>query len=165
MHPLFVFFSLTTGLVNAAEPFTLDQVMSTPFASSLIANPASASVAWIINSRGRRNIWIAEAPDWKGRQITQFNEDDGQEIAELSWTPDGKALLFARGGDFEMGRENPNPTVELHRPEQAVWIVDANGGAAKRLAEGHAPCMSAASDAIWFLRKGQVFSMNPMVPA
>jgi dipeptidyl aminopeptidase/acylaminoacyl peptidase len=156
----FAFLCSTTVLANAAEPFTLDQVMSTPFASSLIANPAKASVAWIVNSRGRRNIWIAEAPDWKGRQITQFNEDDGQEIAELSWTPDGKAILFARGGDFEMGRENPNPTVELHRPEQAVWIVDANGGPAKRLAEGHAPCMSAAGTAIWFLRKGQVFSMK-----
>src|SRR5579875_2530436 len=97
---------LTISACAFAAPVTLQQVMQTPFASELSVSPVGARIAWVVNSEGRRNVWTAAAPDWKGRQITNFNEDDGQEIQELAWLPDGKGLLFARGGDFEMGREN-----------------------------------------------------------
>lgn len=143
-----------------AAPFTLQQVMKTPFASELSVAPAGARVAWVVNSEGRRNIWTAAAPDWKGRQITQFNEDDGQEIQELAWLPDG-SLLFARGGDFEMGRENPNPAVALHRPDQDVWLVRLDTGAVKKLTPGHAPSVPSSGSRVWFLRKGQIYSMKP----
>src|SRR5882672_7897444 len=83
--------------------FTIGQVMSAPFASAPLAAPNGARVAWLENEEGKRNIWVAEGPGWKGRKITNFNHDDGQEIAELAWAPDGSYLLFARGGDFENG--------------------------------------------------------------
>ena len=102
---------LTDKLLCAPNSFTIDQVMSAPFASSPVASPKGAKVAWLLDEQGRRNIWVAGAPDWKGRKLTSFNDDDGQEIAELSWAPDGSFLLFARGGDFEMGPNTPNPAV------------------------------------------------------
>jgi dipeptidyl aminopeptidase/acylaminoacyl peptidase len=145
----------------AAPSFTLEQVMKAPFASLLTCSPKEGHVAWVVNSEGHRNIWIATAPDWKGHQLTQFNEDDGQEIDELTWMPDGSALLFARGGDFETGRDNPNPAVALHRPEQDIWLARINSGETKKLAEGHAPSVPPSADRIWFLRKSQVFSMLP----
>ncbi len=63
-------------------------------------------------NKAGRNVWVASAPDWKGRKVTSFNDDDGQEIAELSWAPQADYLLFTRGGDFEMGRDNPNPSYQ-----------------------------------------------------
>ncbi len=83
--------------------------MSAPFASSAIPAPAGAVVAWVLNEQGRRNVWVASAPDWNARKITNFDVDDGQEIGEISWSPDGKYLLFTHGGDFEMDRSNPDP--------------------------------------------------------
>jgi dipeptidyl aminopeptidase/acylaminoacyl peptidase len=146
--------------------FTIGQVMSAPFASAPLAAPSGARVAWLENEEGKRNIWVAEGPGWKGRKITNFNRDDGQEIAELAWAPDGSYLLFARGGDFENGGDNPNPDWSPTKPEQEIWYValgQAEGGQpeAKRLTEGHAPVISPRGDTVAFLRAGQIFLMKP----
>ncbi len=163
----FLFFLLgalsfaATHATEPAVPFTIDQVMSAPFASSPIASPAGAKVAWLMDERGQRNIWVASAPDWKGHKVTSFNEDDGQEIADLAWAPDGSYLLFTRGGDFEMGRDNPNPALSPQKPEQAIWAAAMDGSPAKKLAEGHAPAISPKGDIVAFLRPNQMFVMKP----
>ena len=151
-------------MIAMAEPaspsFSIDQVMSSPFASAPIAAPQGATVAWLINEAGRRNIWVAEAPVWQGRRLTNFNEDDGQEIAELAWAPDGKTLYFARGGDFETGRDNPNPAALPEKPGQSVWMVTLDGSTAKKLTEGHAPAVCPDDRSLAFLRNGQIFTMT-----
>lgn len=144
-----------------ATPFTIEQVMSAPFASDLIAAPAGDKVVWLLNEQGRRNLWEAAAPNWKAHKLTNFDEDDGQEIADVCWSKDGSYLLFARGGDFESGRENPNPGWATARPDQSIWRVDLDGTPAKKLTEGHAPAISTDGDAVAFLRAGQIFLMKP----
>ena len=42
-----------------AKSFTLEQVMSAPFPSELTAAPGGGKVAWVLNERGARNVWIA----------------------------------------------------------------------------------------------------------
>src|SRR5215831_2969779 len=56
-----------------AAQFTLDQVMSAPFPSDLVAGPG-ARLAWVTNSKGARNVWLAEPPDYNGRQLTTYTE-------------------------------------------------------------------------------------------
>ena len=146
---------------TAAGPFTIDQVMSAPFASSIVAAPTGARVAWLLNENGRRNIWVAAGPDWKGRRVTAFSLDDGQEIDEVTWAHDGSFLLFTRGGDFEMGRENPNPSVMLTKPDQSIWSVALDGTPAKKLTEGHGAAISPKQDMVAFLRAGQIWTMKP----
>src|SRR5258708_7135517 len=84
---------------NAAprENVTLDQLLSSPFPTSLVAAPVGGKVAWVLNDRGRRNVWIAEPPDYKARQLTSYAEDDGQELTGLAWTPDGSQVCYVRG--------------------------------------------------------------------
>lgn len=135
--------------------------MSAPFASLLTASPNGAKVAWLLNERGERNIWVASAPDWKGRKVTAFKQDDGQDIDDLAWTPDGSYLLFARGGDFENGQDNPNPALSPAKPEQAIWLIGMDGSPARQLTEGRAPAVSPKGDVVAFVRGGQIFSMTP----
>jgi hypothetical protein len=59
------------------QQFTLDQVMSAPFPSDPVAAPNGGRLAWVLNAKGARNIWVAEAPGYKARQITSYAEDDG----------------------------------------------------------------------------------------
>ncbi len=145
----------------ASASFTIDQVMSAPFATSPLAAPVGARVAWLLNERGQRNVWVASAPDWKGQRITNFTRDDGQEIAELAWAPDGTYLLFTRGGDFETGGDNPNPDLSPEKPEQAIWSVAMDGSPAKKLTDGHSAVISPKGDMVAFLRAGQIFVMKP----
>jgi dipeptidyl aminopeptidase/acylaminoacyl peptidase len=155
------FLSVAAAAYAASGSFTIDQVLSAPFASNLIAAPNGKAVAWLLNERGARNIWIAAAPDWKGRKLTAFNQDDGQDIDDLAWAPDASYLLFARGGDFENAEDNPNPGLSPAKPDQSVWLANLDGSTAKKLTDGHAPAISPKGDLVAFLRGGQILTMSP----
>src|SRR5262249_49310137 len=79
--------------------FTLEQVLSSPFPYNLVAAPGAERIAWVFNAQGKRNVWGAEGPDFKPRRLTQYNEDDGQELTDLSFTRDGKWVVYVRGCD------------------------------------------------------------------
>lgn len=144
--------------VAAAEKgFTLEQVMSSPFPSDLKAAPAGGSVAWVFDQKGVRNVWVATPREYKGRAVTSFTEDDGQAIYELQWTPDGRQLVYVRGGDEEGGGENPNPKSVAKGVKQEIWIVPAEKGPPRLLGEGRGPKVSPKGDRMIFLRQGQIW--------
>ena len=99
-------FFVGISLLSAAAPvafaqqhFTLDQVMGAPFSSDLVAARRGSSVAWIVNQRGARNVWVSSGPSWQARQVTSYRDDDGQEIESLRFTPDGRSVVFVVNGD------------------------------------------------------------------
>ena len=115
-------------------PFTLDQVMSAPFPTGLVAAQRTPRVAWVMNARGARNVWVAEAPEYQGRALTTFAEDDGEEIAGLAFTADAQSVVFVRGGEPNRAGEIPNPRSRTEPRERAVHVVTL-AGATRRLAE------------------------------
>jgi dipeptidyl aminopeptidase/acylaminoacyl peptidase len=140
-----------------AATFTLEQVLSAPFPSELVAAPDGGKVAWLLNERGARNVWIASAPDWKGARLTAYKDDDGVDIGQLRWTPDGQSVVYVRGGDLEfLGRPDPNPSADTGGTEQAIWIASP-GGAPRKIADGHSPAVSPKADRVAYLRGGQIW--------
>jgi dipeptidyl aminopeptidase/acylaminoacyl peptidase len=158
---LCLFAALAIHLNAAPAAFTISQVLSAPFAGAPLASPTGAKVAWLENEQGKRNIFVAAAPSWKAQKITNFTIDDGQEIAALSWAHDGAYLVFARGGDFENGGDNPNPALSTATPEQEIWFAAADGSLLKKLTTGNSPAVSPAGRLIAFLRAGQIFTISP----
>ncbi len=162
MRTLFSILAFVAPAFAAASgPFTIDQVMSAPFASAPVASPSGGKVAWLENEQGRRNVYVAAAPDWKAIKITNFSQDDGQEIGELAWAHDGSYVVFVRGGDLENGGDNPNPDMNPTTPEQEIWYANADGSGLKKLTTGRAPAVSPLGGLIAFLRGGQIFTMLP----
>jgi dipeptidyl aminopeptidase/acylaminoacyl peptidase len=153
-------FACSLAFSAAPTRFSLEQVMSAPFPSHLTAAPKGGAVAWVLNQHGARNLWAASAPTYSGRQLTNYHDDDGQQIAELTWTPDGRSIIFVRGGDFETGRDNPNPASLPQGVEQAIWIVPAAGGAPRKITEGNQPAISPTGGRIAFLRKDGIWSVG-----
>src|SRR5215470_2098822 len=94
-------FFLSVLIPASASHFTLEQVLGGPFPTGLTAAAKGGAVAWVLDQKGARNIWVAEAPAYQGRKLTNYPADDGQEIAQLAWTPDGRSIVYVRGGDFE----------------------------------------------------------------
>jgi dipeptidyl aminopeptidase/acylaminoacyl peptidase len=144
----------------AAQSFTLEQVMSAPFPELITAAPEGGAVAWVFNQRGARNIYVALPPDYQARKLTPYNLDDGQEIDQLQWTPNGRSVVYVRGGDFEMGRAYPNPRSYPQGVEQDVWIISLKGGAPRRLAEGHSPVVSPRGGTVAYIFKDQIWSVK-----
>src|ERR1700720_642110 len=46
----------------AQKPFTLEQILSAPFADNLTAAKNVNRIAWTLDEEGKRNIWVAEGP-------------------------------------------------------------------------------------------------------
>ena len=127
---------------QAAPAVTLEQLLSTPFPTSLVAAPRGGAVAWVLNERGARNIWVATAPAYAGKRLTSYTADDGQEISALTWEPDGASLVFVRGGARNRAGESPNPAQDVRGTESALFRVALSGGAPVRLGGGFAPSLS-----------------------
>ncbi|HEY9140446.1 MAG TPA: S9 family peptidase, partial [Bryobacteraceae bacterium] len=113
---------LLAGCAAAQPPFTLDRVLSAAFPSELTASPTGGKFAWVENARGVRNIWVAEAPRYQARQITDYTQDDGYELSGLVWTPDGEAIAYARLDGTNRAGEYPNPALNPKGTEQDVWL-------------------------------------------
>jgi dipeptidyl aminopeptidase/acylaminoacyl peptidase len=151
----------------AAQEVTLEGLLSAPFPSVIVAAPTGGHVAWVQNARGSRNVWVASAPDFTARQLTSYTGDDGQDIATLAWSPDGKTVVYVRGGGPNRQNEIPNPALTPEAAEQAIWAVDVSGpggtesrGAAPRkLATGSAPAVSPSGQVV-FISRGQVWSTD-----
>ncbi len=133
---------------------TLEQILSAPFPSELLAAPVGGGLAWVQNARGVRNIWVAGPPDYRGRQLTRYDKDDGQAIGGLEWTPDARTLVYVRGSG---GREIPNPTSDPAGAEQAVWRMALEGGEPVKIGTGSGAMVSPKGDRVAFTRGGQIW--------
>jgi len=128
-------FAFLTYLPCASANFTLEQVMSSPFPSNLVAAKHSGRVAWVFNTKGIRNLWIADPPSFAARQVTHYSEDDGVPIASLRITPDGRTLVYVRGSETNETGRVADPTNGVSARKQQVWAVDADSGSPRLLGE------------------------------
>src|SRR5262245_1483131 len=144
------------SLARQDSGFTLEQILSSPFPSNLVAAPAGDRIAWVFDAQGKRNVWVAEGPDFKARQLTQYNEDTGQEITDLSFTRDGKWLVYVRGGNPNSAGDVPNPTSDPSGAAQAIYAASWDAGRVIRLADGDSPFVSPADNRIVFSREDQI---------
>jgi len=152
----------SSGSGETAQTFTIQQALSAPFPTDLTAAPAKNRIAWVFNAQGRRNIWVAEPAEngksFRARQITNYSEDDGQDVGELAWAPDGESIAYVRGGDLEFSEKPyPNPAEITSGVEQDVWVVPANGGEPRKIGEGHSPTISPKGDVLAYVFKGQIW--------
>ena len=151
---LAVLFAVCTA--QAHDRFTLEQILSAPFPADLTASKTGGRIAWTLNDQGKRNVWVAEGPDFKARRLTAYLEDDGQELSSLSFSADGNALIYVRGGSKNSTGQFPNPTSNPAGVETAVWTLSWSGGDPKKIDAGHDPKIS-ASGMIAYGRDGQLW--------
>jgi dipeptidyl aminopeptidase/acylaminoacyl peptidase len=148
--------SSATRPAAAAKALTVDAVLGSPFPSEISAAPKGGAIAWVVNKRGARNVWVAEPPAYQGRQLTKYEADDGQELGQLTWSSDGRTLVYVRGGSPNRSGENPNPTSSLAATEQALWRIALSGGEPVRIAAGSSPVASPTKDVVAFTQRGQI---------
>ena len=151
---------LATLLQNNGKPFTLEQVLSSPFPSELVSARTGSRIAWVFKANGRRNIWVAEGPNFKGRQLTQFSDDDGQDLTQLTFTHDGRWVIFVRGGNENQSGEIPNPTSDPRGTRQTIFASSFDDGRIRQLAGGRDPLPSPAGDQIIFSKEGQIWVVS-----
>lgn len=148
--------------ISAQQSFTLQQVLSAPFLSDLVAAKHANRIAWTSNEAGIRNIWVAEGPDFKARQLTAYTEDDGAELSDLTFSDDGNNIVFVRGTGKDSAGDYANPTSNPEGVEQEVWVIAWTSGAPVKIDAGNSPVFSAAGQ-IAYRRDGELW-MSSLKP-
>jgi dipeptidyl aminopeptidase/acylaminoacyl peptidase len=152
-----------TAQARTPGAFTIEQITSAPSPSELVAAPSGRAVAWIFNDKGRRNVWVAEGPDLRARPLTSFGEDDGQSIADLAFTADARAVVFARGnGDGSRG-EPLNPTSEVAGATRAIWVAPLAAGGPRQIGAGQSPEVSPRGDQVAFIHDNEVWTARARI--
>jgi Tol biopolymer transport system component len=158
-------FAITFVLVSSLSAFaqqaafSLEQVTSYPFPNELTTG-GEDHVAWAVNASGLRNIYVAEGPDFEARQLTNYSQDDGQELSSVALSPDGNWVVYIRGGDFGSNwddEEIVNPTSMPFPPKVQMWSIAFDGGEPIPLGEGISPTISPDSKTVAFVRDGQLW--------
>jgi len=132
--PAFIVLIVSACAVHAAS-FTIEQVLSSPFPSELVAAEHASRIAWVFNSKGARNVWIADGPNFSAKQATHYTADDGTPIASLRITPDGRTVVFVRGSETNEAGRVAAPTNDLSPRKQMVFAMDVDGDAPHALGE------------------------------
>jgi dipeptidyl aminopeptidase/acylaminoacyl peptidase len=147
---------MVVGTARAQQAFTLEQVLSAPFPSDLIAAKSAPRIAWLLDEQGKRNIYVAEAPDFKARRLTSYSEEDGQELSALQFSADGNTIVYTRGGGKNHAGQSPNPTSNPAGAEQAVFQISWQGGDSQKVDAGHSARVS-SKGVCSYARDGQLW--------
>ncbi len=154
--------TLSVVTVDAqAAPFTMEQVLHYPYATELASAEHADRIGWVRDVAGARNLWVADGPAFRPRRVTNYLDDDGQEITQITFSPDGTHLVYVRGGDHDAnwpaeGNLAPDPDSSPEQQKVTIWAASPSGGAPLKIAEGDAPAISArgilayiAGDQVW----------------
>ena len=151
---------LTVGTYpRAAGPSvpTMAQFMSPAFPLELVAARKAPRIAWIANDKGRRNVYTAAAPAFVPVRVTQYLNDDGVDLTQLSISDDGSTVVFTRGHTPNREGWIADPTANPQGIERAIWAARTAGGPSWRLAEGSSPELSPDGRAVAFAKDGQIY--------
>ena len=146
-----------------AQNFTLDQIKSYPFPNELTGSSDVSRIAWAFDEQGKRNIYVAQAPDFIPRRLTSYMEDTGQELSSVSMSADGNWVIYVRGGDFGSNWDDElpvNPTFNPNPPKVQIWSFPFSGGEPIMIDKGINPVISPLSNKIVYEKDGQLWESS-----
>ena len=153
-------FSLAAFLTHApaarGAPVSIEEVLQAPYPSNLVASAKGNSAAWVFDTQGVRNVWVAQGAH--ARQITPYTLDDGFDIGDLAWSADESLIAYVLGGSIEDDQPaNVNNSPEGPAPKE-VWVISATNGTPHKLGTGHSPSFSPDGSRLVFADKGKIMS-------
>ena len=135
----------------------LELFLSHPTESEFAASPDGRNIAWVINDHGKRNV-MAKAGTELPRSLTDYQLDDGQEIRQLVFSPNGTKLLYVRGSEANRAGQNPNPASLPGGTDMAIWYKEISSKSpATKLTAGSNPVFYKDGLKFLFSRGGQIF--------
>ncbi|MEK6612181.1 MAG: prolyl oligopeptidase family serine peptidase [Gemmatimonadota bacterium] len=136
----------------------IEQLMSASYPGGMSAAPSGGLVAWVLNDRGVRNVWVAAPPEYRGRKLTSYTQADGQEVGGIVWSKDANTLFYTRGQGPNRAGESPNPISDPAGAEIALWRIPVAGGAPTRVGPASGVTISPDGATMAFIRRGAIWT-------
>ena len=136
---------------------TIENLLSVPFPSNLITDSQGEQVAWIFNDQGMRNIFIAKAPDLTTKKLTGTDSDNGIELSDLIFSPDGKKIIFTQGNSANSRGEAANPAQLQEETDKIIRIMNSDGSGLRTIGKGTGAEASPDNKSIAYYNKGEIW--------
>ena len=143
-----------------AQDFSIEEVMSAPMPSGLVASPEGGAVAWVQTEQGVRNVYVATSPDYRGRKLTAYSDDDGHGLGGLQFTADGASIVYSRGGDPNRQGQFPNPRSFTETYFLSSYIIPVAGGEPRKLPNRGGLVLSPDGETAIYSSEGAVFRIR-----
>lgn len=155
----FVLFFGAAWALHAQQHFSLQQLLSAPYASELTAAPVGDRFAWVENTEGHHNLWLG-GPHAPAHQLTIFDQDDGLDLYSLAWSPDAGIIAFTRTTEDGPDDKPSNPAHLQRNIEPEIWLAPVAGPVPTApVVQGHAPLFSRDGHTLFFLRDQSIWSI------
>jgi dipeptidyl aminopeptidase/acylaminoacyl peptidase len=154
-------FLLLIAVTETYAQYSLEQFLSHPIESSFASSPDGKTIAWVINDKGKRNIMVKTGSDLP-RMITDYQQDDGQELSQLVFSPNGTKLLFVRGIAANRAGQHPNPASLADGAEMAIYYKEISSkNPPVKITQGSSPVIFKDGIKFLFSKGGQIYE-SPM---
>jgi dipeptidyl aminopeptidase/acylaminoacyl peptidase len=155
---------------TSATGVSLEQFLGYPFPGGLTASATGARLAWTLNERGQRNIYVAEGLAFAPRRLTSYLADDGQELSSVSLSAEGRHVVYVRGGDHGSNWDDHEPvnvTSSPVPPAEQILAVPFGGGEPRVLGVGEDPVIAPTGARVAFVKGGQIWiaALDDSTPA
>jgi len=150
-------FLLTIALYHTAASQSVSDYLSVPFPTTLTASSDGTVIAWVFNDRGERNIFMAKAPDFIAKKVTDYKGDDGMDLGGLEFSPDSQTLLFVRGNGKNKSGEAANPALLQEDTQQKIYELNITNGETNYIATASSPKFSPDGKKVAYLSGGKVY--------
>src|SRR2546423_2981086 len=127
------------ALAQSGSSPTVAQFLSPSSPLDLASARKTDRIAWMAYERGMRNVYTAAAPSFKAVRLTNWQNDDGIDVSDVSVSDDGSIVVFVRGSAPNREGWVANPNHDPAGPDRAIWAARTAGGAPWRVAEGGSP--------------------------
>ncbi|MCG8505336.1 MAG: hypothetical protein MI755_12065, partial [Sphingomonadales bacterium] len=118
--------SMSSDAADPPDALTLDELLALPYVR-FVESDGAGRIAWTEQADGVWNAFIAVAPDYTARRVTNYTEDDGQVVSLVGFVPGADALIVRRGAGTLNPAHLPDP------PEREYLVISLPDGTAERL--------------------------------
>jgi dipeptidyl aminopeptidase/acylaminoacyl peptidase len=145
---------------NICSAQSIENYLAPQFPTNLIASADGRSIAWVFNDKGSRNIYVADAPAFTAKAITNYKGDDGTEISSVQFTPDGNNIIFVRGNASNNNGEPANPAFLQTSTARNIWIIDKKGTQLRKIIAGSYYRVSPDGKTMAYASGGQIWTLS-----
>lgn len=162
--------AVLVGAALAARPFaatqttprpTIEQFLGAASPTEVVAAAKADRIAWVSYEKGRRNVFTAAAPAFAPVKLTNYPNDDGVDLTDVTISADGSTVAFVRGSAPNREGWNANPSSDPDGGDQAIWAAHvATPGVSWRVTAGTNPILSPDGRHVLQTRDGQIYRVR-----
>ena len=146
---------------NLTAQTTINNLLSPAFPTSLVSSADGKTIAWVFNNKGSRNIYVADGNNFSNaKPLTTYMGDDGVEISNTTFTPNGNQIIFVRGNSNNNQGYAANPAFLQTDVSRNIFIINKDGSSLQKLATGYYPKISPNGKILAYLNGGQVYTTS-----